>query len=792
MPPKNPKPADPEILKRIDLNLNPDVDLSRLFATSAIKLWWKCSKHDHSYFSSVRHVTDGQGCSVCSGKQILDGFNDLATLRPDIAYQWHPTKNENLLPTMVSRTYSKKVWWQCDLGHEFQAFAVNRKNSRHCPVCSGLIILKGFNDVASQFPHLVEAFILERNSSVKLDEIGKSYSKKLWWKALCGHEIESLISNCIPKIPCAYCAGKKVMVGFNDIATTNPEIINQWHPVKNLPITPQSITRGSKDKIWWICENGHEDLILPSNKVAIGNRCSFCDGTKLMAGLNDLATVYPHLIQEWHSTLNGKIQPKDVSANTDKKYWWQCSKCSQSWDACPANRGRKGTGCPYCTGRKMKTGVNDLLTVNPEVGAEWHPTKNGSLTAQDITVGAVGIFWWKCGNGHEWSARVNDRVGQGSGCIKCYRNGLVTGTKSFVENYSHLLKEWDYSKNQRRPEDTSEFSSRKVWWICQKNPLHEWEAAVATRTSRNSGCPACWQSSSSSAAEIELGDFLENIGVKIERNNKKILDKRAEIDIYIPEQNIGIEYNGLYWHSESAGKDRKYHKNKYEMCQIKGISLIQVWEDNWRDNKELVMRQLAYRFHKLRELQKAYPLIADEWFEKHHARKLSSVTIDNKIATTFLEESHIQGGIRGSFYYALKTSDDKIVAVLVMARSGKDGEMILSRYATKGIVMGGFTKLLKYAITECKPKKIVTFSDHSNFDGNLYGISGFTKEAILAEDYMYVKNKKRYHKFGFRLTKFKNNPNLLFSEGMTERELAILNGYTRIWDSGKTRWVLEI
>lgn len=791
MPAKNPTPISSDIIKQIDPELNEGIDVSKLMIASSTKVWWKCQDYDHSYLASVRHKVDGQGCSVCLGKQILAGFNDLATLRLDIIHQWHPVLNGDLSPTMIPKAYSKKVWWKCDLGHEFDALANNRRDAKHCPVCAGRIILEGFNDVASRFPHLVDAFIPERNPGIDLKAIGKGYPKKLWWKGACGHESHAIIANCIPKIPCEYCIGRKVIVGFNDLATTNPEIINHWHPTKNLPLTPENITKGNKNKVWWICEEGHEDFILPSNKISIGNRCSFCDGTKLLTGHNDLKTVYPHLIEEWDQVKNGDVLPENISANSLKKYWWQCKKCQHSWEAPPSNRGLNGTGCPVCSGRNLKIGVNDLLTTQPIVGAQWHPTKNGTLTAQDVTSGSPQAFWWLCEEGHEWYARVNDRVGKGSGCVECYRAGLPTGTKSFTETYPHLLDEWDYEKNDRKPEFISEFSSRLSWWICKNDKSHSWKTPVSSRTARNSGCPICWQMSSSSAAEVEVGDFLESLGLKVKRNIKTLLDGKTEIDIYLPDYNLAIEYHGLYWHSELGGKDRKYHLNKYQKCQDNGIALIQIWEDNWLDKKELVMRQLAYRFKKTAELKALYPSISDEWFEKHHARKLFPDTISGKDAAQFLDEAHIQGSVQGSFYYGLKTSDEKLVAVIVMAKTGKDGEMLLSRYATKGLVVGGFTKLLKYAVGQCNPQRVVTFSDHSNFDGKLYELSGFTKEAVLREDYMYVKGKKRYHKFGFRLTKFKNDPNLIYVENKTERELAIMNGYTRIWDSGKTRWVLE-
>ena len=114
------------------------------------------------------------------------------------------------------------------------------------------------------------------------------------------------------------------------------------------------------------------------------------------------------------------------------------------------------------------------------------------------------------------------------------------------------------------------------------------------------------------------------------------------------------------------------------------------------------------------------------------------------------------------------------------------------RYATSVPVVGGFSKLLSTATKIYNPSAFITFSDNCVSDGGLYKKLGFTAEKQLPPDYMYVVNGKRKHKFGYRLKKFRNNPALKFEEGLTERELAELNGLNRIWDAGKIKWVKTI
>lgn len=789
MPSKDPVFLSPSDKACLHPDLNEGVDTDKLPISSPKKLWWKCEDYPHAYFAPVRHKMDGQGCSVCSGKQILAGFNDLETLRPDIAAQWHPTKNGALQPSEIPKTYSKKVWWVCKNGHEFESLANNRRTSSHCPVCSGKTVLSGYNDVATLYPSLVEFFHPELNGDIELTGIGKGYAPKLWWRRSCGHDVHVRVSNCLNEIPCSYCSGHKVLPGFNDLAVTNPEIVHHWHPTKNHPLTPQNVTKASKTKIWWICDAGHEDLILPANKIKIGARCSYCDKTKFLSGMNDIATIYPEASKEWHPVLNGTLTPADVAVSSSKKFWWHCGACEQDWEATPHNRGSRGTGCPYCAGTKIKEGVNDLLTFSPSLASQWHPTRNGALTPKDVTKGQSIVVWWQCKAGHEWDARIVDRVNKASGCIECYKAGLTTGTVSFAESHPYLLDEWDYSKNDRKPEFVSTSSSKKYWWVCSVNKGHCWEATLANRTTKNSGCPTCWKESNGSQAEEDLAAFLVSLGIVVERNVRTLLGDKAELDIYLPEFNTGIEYNGLYWHSEAGGKDRKYHVEKYKKCQEHNINLIQIWEDEWLYKNDIVLRHLAYRFKKMEELKRIKPEMDDAWFQKHHARKLSVSEISGKESANFLEQSHIQGKAKGSYYYGLKAAG-RIVAVIVMEKTNTDGTLLLSRYATQGSVVGGFTKLLSHVMRTLAPERIITFSDNSTFDGGLYRASGFIHDGTIPEDYMYIRSKKRHHKFGFRLARMKNNPQMKYIEGLTEKELANLNGFSRVWDSGKIRWVL--
>jgi hypothetical protein len=139
-----------------------------------------------------------------------------------------------------------------------------------------------------------------------------------------------------------------------------------------------------------------------------------------------LEDIIPFLAQEWHHTKNGNLTPKDVSPGAHKKIWWQCRK-GHEWEAVVYTRS-KGVGCPYCSGRAAYK-ENCLATISPALAKEWHPTKNGNLTPDDITPGSNKKVWWQCGRGHEWKASVSNRS-RGTGCSFCLRGGLKSTLQS--------------------------------------------------------------------------------------------------------------------------------------------------------------------------------------------------------------------------------------------------------------------------------------------------------------------------------------------------------------------------
>lgn len=175
---------------------------------------------------------------------------------------------------------------------------------------------------------------------------------------------------------------------------------------------------------------------------------------------------------------------KDVTPRSNEKVWWICGK-GHEWQATIDSRSR-GNGCPYCAG-KAASAENCLQTINPVLAKEWHPTKNGSLTAKDVTTQSSKKVWWICDKGHEWQTTVANRS-RGRGCPYCVGQAVFEDNCLQTVNPA-LAKEWHPMANgSLTAKDVTAGSNRKVWWICGER--HEWRATISSRN-RGNGCPYC-------------------------------------------------------------------------------------------------------------------------------------------------------------------------------------------------------------------------------------------------------------------------------------------------------------
>ena len=267
-----------------------------------------------------------------------------------------------------------------------------------------------------------------------------------------------------------------------------------------------------------------------------------------------------------------------------------------------------------------------------------------------------------------------------------------------------------------------------------------------------------------------MKDFIEKeLGLETVSNDRSLLID-SEIDIYIPEKKIGIEYCGLYWHSE-IHKDKNYHLRKLEKAEERGLNLITVFQDEFLHKPEVVKRTLA---HKLNESKD----------ETVYARNTEIVYPEYDQVKKFLINNHLQGVSNGGcLYIGLKHDGDLVSVMTFKKRNNSDVE--LTRFASSKKVVGGFSKLLNNAIpvlTEKKFTNIVSFADRRWSRGCVYSANGFSATKTLAPDYSFAKSDVRLHKFSLRKAPEQ------FPEKMSINEAASKLGYIKIWDCGKIKF----
>lgn len=502
------------------------------------KVWW-LGQCGHEWEARINNrVYKNQGCPYCAGRKVLVGFNDLWTTHPDLALEWHPTKNGNLRPEQVTAACGKKIWWLGGCGHEWDTYIYNRKKGHGCPYCSGREVLAGFNDLATTNPGLAKEWHPTKNLPLTPDCVAEGSHKKVWWLCDEGHDWEAEVKSRSNNHGCPYCSNQKILAGYNDLSTTHPQLAGEWHPSKNRKLLPTDVGTGSTKRVWWQCAKGHEWNVKVVSRTSLNSGCPECvksmgtsfqeqtiyyyfrkvveaynrwdalgkeidvylprlgigiehnvdyyhdrekdqekvrffreKGIRLIlvygsktktnsvcgdvieyayhsynyhslewaihetfwrVGLaapvvnvsmdemgicasymnllkeKSLAKCCPELAKEWHPTKNKKLLPENITAQSGRKAWW-LGKCSHEWSATISSRVR-GNGCPYCANRKVLAGFNDLATTHPHIAKEWHPTKNGTLTPQQVTYGSGKKVWWLREDGYEWDAKVCNRT----------------------------------------------------------------------------------------------------------------------------------------------------------------------------------------------------------------------------------------------------------------------------------------------------------------------------------------------------------------------------------------------
>jgi len=410
-----------------------------------------------------------------------------------------------------------------------------------------------------------------------------------------------------------------------------------------------------------------------------------------------------------------------------------------------------GTRCPICAGN-VKNKYNDV-----KLSFE----KEGYILVSDIYVGTNDPLNYICPNGHEHfiSYKMWKR---GQRCPYCYGNVKheYNDIKEYIEKEGYTLISKEY---------VNTFTNLDI--KCDKG--HQYKVSFGRFKHNNARCPQCNAESQISNEEKDLQNFIKLHVNNVIVNDRSII-RPLELDIYLPDYKIAIEYNGLYWHSEQQGKDKNYHLNKTKMCEQQGIQLIQIFSDEWLNKSDIVKSVIL---SKLGMFNKRY-----------YARKCQIMKIDKKISNQFLDKYHLQGKDNSSYQFGLYDNLE-LLSVMTFGKRTIGGSKTVNfemiRFCNKSNVqiVGGASKLLKYLIKHYNISYIKTFADLRYSDGTFYKKIGFKFKHISQPNYFYIIDKKRHHRVAFQKHKIKDKLQF-FDSSLTEYQNMLKNGIDRIWDCG--------
>ena len=432
---------------------------------------------------------------------------------------------------------------------------------------------------------------------------------------------------------------------------------------------------------------------------------------------------------------------------------------------------KKGKGCKLCATAKnaearrwnqdnMQTRI---LSKRPDSPYTYHPeTFKGYREEMVITCSIHGSF-----------TQTLEAHMQGKGCrmCACIQNSLkvLRSDADLRMAASEAHGEYTY------PEELTRVASK--WRInCPQHGQFEQLGYVHLRGSK---CPSC--AGTGSKGQKELLELVKSIYPDAISDYRFSRTSKQQIDVYIPSLKMGFEYDGIYWHS-SANKPDKYHLDKQNAAKAEGITLYQIFSDEWARpaGKKLVLQRIT--------TSKGIP-----------ARKCKVLEIPAVRARAFHNENHIQGSKLSGRNFALEYLGD-IVAVMtftnitsVRGEKPKQGHMELARYSTAARVVGGASKLFSYAIKSLGLGHVISYSDNRLFDGGMYEKLGFSKAHVTPPNYSYCapNNSVRLHKSHFRHSKLPTLLGSSYNPAMTERENCEAAGYYQVYDCGLTKWVWQ-
>lgn len=486
----------PKIAQEWHPTKNGNLKPTQISKGSNKKFWWRCTKCRHEWEARVADRTrDFTGCPACANKVLVQGFNDLATKFPEIAKEWHPTKNGTLTPRDVKASTHKKAWWICPHKHEYeQAIMLRTTRGSGCPYCAGNKVWPGSNDLATTHPMLAKEWHPTKNGNLTPNKVIARSKRKIWWLCPAGHEYEqALIKRTARDYSCPICSGHKALAGYNDFATKYPQQAREWHPTKNGTLKPSDVTFGSGKKVWWKCPIGHEYQASMHDRGSGGTNCPICSARKFTSFPEQ--AIFYYIKQVFPDASNRYKKIFDTFMEFD--IYIPSVKVAVEYDGANWHRTEdehKRELKKYALCQKHHV---TLIRVKEVSKQTWNnvadkvyylkKVKRTDFSQLENTISLILNDIKAIGGRSNFSVNIN--VLKDKNKIQEY---LTTIENSLEKERPDVATKWNYDKNGNlTPAMFSVSSNEKVWWRCP-DCGHEWESSINSMTREGRyGCAIC-------------------------------------------------------------------------------------------------------------------------------------------------------------------------------------------------------------------------------------------------------------------------------------------------------------
>lgn len=444
----------PELEKEWDIENN-IVSIKEVTPNCNKKYSWICKNCGHHWLASPATRLKGHGCPSCSGR-VATKDNNLLLVAPELAKEWHPTKNGNLKPEDVKPYSDIKVWWLCKNGHEWKASISNRFQGRGCQKCSA--------ELKSSFPEQALLFYIKKIINVDNRIKINGWECDVFIPDLkLGIEYDGIVYHSSKKI---IDREKRKNQAFKD---ANIDLIRIKESYDKSGIEGNNIYF-IVDSKYKNLDNAINDLFkLLKERYNINSNITIdtiSDRQKIIKEYykiekrNSFASVYPELVSMWNYEKNFPLKPENFKAQSNEKVWWKCEK-NHEWEESIINVA-KGNRCPFCSGHKVLAGFNDLETTNPLLAKDWNYDKNIDILPSQFSDGSNTSVWWKCHKcGHEWKKTIAYRKKQPL-CPNC-STSIKRNKDSYIKheqwNTKYLLAK-DYFKENGNLNINSKYISK--------------------------------------------------------------------------------------------------------------------------------------------------------------------------------------------------------------------------------------------------------------------------------------------------------------------------------------------